>query len=782
MHPYSTDHSQTPTPASSLTNPQDFLEAVLAGQRNFVGADLENADLSDADLSNLDLRQINLCGANLSGTNLNHTDLTEANLDNTNLTNANLTRANLTRCDLRTATLKPQNWYWANLSWTNLTGQNLSHACLERVDFQGANLSEVNLSQADLTHAKLDAAKLHSANLTKATLHAAYLPYAQLTSADCSGAELTWADLTGANCTQSKFQHVNFNMARLRQANLQSANLHKAYLKHCKLNKADLSSANLQKSDLTEADLKDALLVQTDLRGVDLSGHEEIDFSASITGPHPSEQIEVSKQLELDSCGTSVALSADSQLLAYLDWDNQVTVMDTRSGTKKQKIDIQSDPVVSNVFKTDGQQLYQYLYQNELKLWNVVNGELKENLKDHPENLTSVVLNHQAKLMGMTGVGEPYEEYDLGHERRTFKGYSSGICAEAESSDGYLIARSHDSSVGQIELLKRETGEVIEIFKGHCVPVQSLAFSPDSQMLASFSASEFKIWDIAAGAVMFEEKINVMSEHIPTLAFVFNNNSDEHTLLTDHFFSKFYHRDAVASSRQSARDKILARRRERRLGKSQTISVDWNAQGGGSISPAHSVLSGNGQVLARQYGEQPAQLWNLKKTQAIGSLVFKDDANYPLALNFSGDVLAVGNCNGFSIWDLTTLTLKHRFTGHADYLRYLAFSPDGQLIASSSWDNTIKLWNLEEESEIATLHEYTCVTCLTFSSTGSLFASGDRDGIIKFWDLETLSVLLSFRGHDRDVENLIFSADNQFLVSSGDDRKIRLWQITSNNV
>lgn len=96
------------------------------------------------------------------------------------------------------------------------------------------------------------------------------------------------------------------------------------------------------------------------------------------------------------------------------------------------------------------------------------------------------------KTLGMISIGKAFELHNIGHETRTFKGYSSGIQTEAHSPDGYFIARSTPDTNGQIELIDKQTEKKICFFSGHKAAVQSLSFSADGKLLASRSAEDFK--------------------------------------------------------------------------------------------------------------------------------------------------------------------------------------------------------------------------------------------------------------------------------------------------
>ena len=80
------------------------------------------------------------------------------------------------------------------------------------------------------------------------------------------------------------------------------------------------------------------------------------------------------------------------------------------------------------------------------------------------------------------------------------------------------------------------------------------------------------------------------------------------------------------------------------------------------------------------------------------------------------------------------------FMGHQDSVLSVAFSPDGQTLASGSYDETIRIWNLTTGKLINTLSEHSTspghtngVWSLAFSPQGNTLVSGDENGVIKIW-------------------------------------------------
>ncbi|MBC7318837.1 PD40 domain-containing protein [Candidatus Bipolaricaulota bacterium] len=104
-----------------------------------------------------------------------------------------------------------------------------------------------------------------------------------------------------------------------------------------------------------------------------------------------------------------------------------------------------------------------------------------------------------------------------------------------------------------------------------------------------------------------------------------------------------------------------------------------------------------------------------------------------------GKWLAVGTSIRVELREADTLELAALLTGHTEPVLSVAFSPDGSLLASGSWDGTIKLWNVATGEELRTLTGHTgYVYSVAFSPDGKILASGSDDGTVLLWDVEAV--------------------------------------------
>lgn len=117
--------------------------------------------------------------------------------------------------------------------------------------------------------------------------------------------------------------------------------------------------------------------------------------------------------------------------------------------------------------------------------------------------------------------------------------------------------------------------------------------------------------------------------------------------------------------------------------------------------------------------------------------------------------------------------------GHTLPIRSVAFSPDGQFLASASADATIKIWNMRTGTREVNLSLPQEVDSVAFSPDGQYLASGSYDGSLRLWDWRRGQLIRSFPKHSNVATSIAITPNNRILVSGSLDGRIRLWDIAT---
>src|SRR4028118_2015710 len=118
--------------------------------------------------------------------------------------------------------------------------------------------------------------------------------------------------------------------------------------------------------------------------------------------------------------------------------------------------------------------------------------------------------------------------------------------------------------------------------------------------------------------------------------------------------------------------------------------------------------------------------------------------------------------------------------GHTKLVNGVSFSPNGKLLATGSFDNTVKLWDTSTGKEIKTLTGHTnSVNAVSFSPNGKLLATGSSDNTVKLWDTSTGKEIKTLTGHTNLVWAVSFSPNGKLLATGSSDNTVKLWDTTT---
>jgi WD40 repeat protein len=152
-----------------------------------------------------------------------------------------------------------------------------------------------------------------------------------------------------------------------------------------------------------------------------------------------------------------------------------------------------------------------------------------------------------------------------------------------------------------------------------------------------------------------------------------------------------------------------------------------------------------------------------------------------IALSADGRLLASGSGDKtVKLWSVDTGQLLHTLKGHSTWVRDVAISPDQRFIASVSNDKTIRLWRTQTGEPIQTLTGHgDWIRSVVFLPSDGLIATAGQDKVIHIWDLRRNQIIRTLEGHEHWVLCLVPHPNGKHLFSGSRDRTIRCWDMTT---
>ncbi|HOY56939.1 MAG TPA: protein kinase [Verrucomicrobiota bacterium] len=176
-------------------------------------------------------------------------------------------------------------------------------------------------------------------------------------------------------------------------------------------------------------------------------------------------------------------------------------------------------------------------------------------------------------------------------------------------------------------------------------------------------------------------------------------------------------------------------------------------------------------AVARQQG----LVWDLARTTAIERVAITPSTWFygVIAPNCGTVALPMPEAGGVELWDVPPKVRRGAVGGLGVAA---AFSPDGRLLATGELSGQIRIWDLGDLHEVATISTRAGgVGALAWSPDAKRLASGGHDAFVRLWQFPECELAATYRGHRGFVCSLAFAPDGRRLASASTDGTVRLW-------
>jgi WD40 repeat protein len=458
----------------------------------------------------------------------------------------------------------------------------------------------------------------------------------------------------------------------------------------------------------------------------------------------------------------SPALSADGRWLAFGKLDREVEVWDLDTGRPHGRHP--SPQLMSSgqalAFSPDGTVLFGQGQDCSLTLWDVASGrEVWRLPSDRPLGAAAFSADGTALAFSVVGAGGWDQGVRLcdagtGREVHRLTAAYEVVRSLAFAPDGMTLAGGADQALYRWDLT---SGRLLGPADQPRSAVWALDVSPDGRTVAATGDGVIRLWNAETGSL--QRTLRPPPERITALAF-----APAGPLLASYSWDS-----TIRLWNTHTGEEVRGIRKQNRAAGSDPLC--FSPDGG-------TVIAADIRALAQ---------WDV----ATGKEVRRIDDALPgpitaLALSPDGRTAASGGDHRdgvIRLWELAAGRLLRVLhvgdEGSGEFPVALAFSPDGQTLASAHWGDAVVLWNVStgQQRQLVRLGGGHHVGSLVFSPDGRILAGGDDDGTVRVWDAQTLAEVHRLSGHEGGVRCVAFLPDGRTLASGSADTTVLLWDV-----
>jgi len=426
-----------------------------------------------------------------------------------------------------------------------------------------------------------------------------------------------------------------------------------------------------------------------------------------------------------------LALSPDGRTLATAALDG-VILWDVEARTQRAKLSRFDGAILALGFTADSTKLAACTNRGAVSLWDVRSGVLQS------EPAVEVPASEETSATPKLGL----------------------VNAAAFSSGARWVALGEETGV--ITLRETPSGRRLSQWTAHDSAVTGLAISAGDNLLAASSqAGKIRIWQIDASAARPPE---VVKTNLPD------------------------HSDLITALAFSPDGKCLAAG-----GRNETVKV-WNvsdgrqqAELGGHLSPVLALaFSPDGDTLATASRDMGVKLWQIGE-YFRPLITFKGATREVRDVIFQRDGQALWTGGGDSLvrlWDVVGVPAYEALDGHKGRIMSLAFSPQNDLLASASRDQTLRVWQLSTGQVRFRKDRMHRTRGMAFSPDGLLLLTASEDRHLRLWNVADGELVREFMDgantcHEGAVFGLALSPDGKLAATASDDKTVKLWRVPS---
>lgn len=458
---------------------------------------------------------------------------------------------------------------------------------------------------------------------------------------------------------------------------------------------------------------------------------------------------------------TAIAYHPTKRWLASSSYDNTVRLWDLDAGKEIVTLRGHDRPVRHVAFSPKGERLASASHDLTVRVWDYERyraEEPNENvivLKGHAKTATSVAFHPNGELLASGSQDKTIRIWDLANDKllKELSAHKGEVASLVYSADGKMLVSGGGAGNqrGEVIFWNAEKGTIHAERRGLTDRILHLAMSRDGKVAAAGADGIMRVWQ--------EEATEALSYR-----------ADPQTVAGVAFSRDGF---TLVSAGQSGRISLW---NSSAGSESLTLTTQNDAMETVAFSPV-------GPYLASAGGPRGVvRVWNLEHPMQPIPLRGHEKSVHCVAFSPDGRFVASGGADHtvriteFLHADRKPVVLQ----GHKGAVKAIAYHPSGEFLVSADEDDSIRVWNANTGAFIKELKGHiNGILCLAFSPDGNWLASGgyDKDNAIRLWNFKNNASPILLTGHTGSINSLSFSPDSLMLASASSDKSIRVWDV-----
>lgn len=531
---------------------------------------------------------------------------------------------------------------------------------------------------------------------------------------------------------------------------------------------------------------------------------------------------------------SAMTLSPDGAVLASSGRDVEgffVKLWDTQTGLELARLAGHDDLIMRVTFSPDGTMLASGDDEGVVRLWHVDTFDASFVLEGHSDEISGLAFDSTGSTLATTSMDGTVRMWDVGtgtgrvffdREEETISGLSSigGMPTPAPIMGSTFGPNDNTLAVwsdGGLSIMDTQTGEPVAEWDGRYLCFACVAFSQSNSLIAARDTSHqtIHLWHP-------DDRLEEKTLHVSGYAYIVSFSPDGSLLaaadnngaisvwrvesgallgeLTG-FTSQVY--DATLGPDGSL---LAAGYADDTVRLWDVAQLTQQAILSGHVFPVNGVtFSPDGSLLASASSGNPfgteagsVRLWDIASRTSLAVLELGSDAANAV-FSPDGSTLAYPTITitdriiyGIRLWNMKSQLGQSFEPGHTETIVCVAFSPDGNLLASGGWDGAVRVWNIDANELFLTIHppetnafggSFHAVTGVVFSPDGTLLAAAGMDGTIQLWHIPEKRLVTTFETGGRQTYHMAFSPDGALLATPGEDfdGNVLIWDVATGN-